>query len=41
VGKRLPNMPPGPPTIPFLGNALIIPPEGFYKKYAKILMPQM
>lgn len=34
IGKRLPKMPPGPPTIPFLGNAHQIPADGFYKKYA-------
>ncbi|KAK9378457.1 putative cytochrome P450 oxidoreductase [Kockiozyma suomiensis] len=32
IGKRLPKMPPGPPTIPFLGNAHQIPADGFYKK---------
>jgi hypothetical protein len=38
VGKRKANMPPGPPTVPILGNALQIPVSGFYKQY---LLPQL
>ena len=37
VGKRRPDMPPGPPTIPILGNALQIPASGFYKQYPQRL----
>ncbi|OIW32570.1 putative cytochrome P450 oxidoreductase [Coniochaeta ligniaria NRRL 30616] len=33
VGKRRPRMPPGPPTIPILGNALQIPTTGLAKKF--------
>jgi hypothetical protein len=32
VGKRDPRMPPGPPTIPILGNAHQIPRTGLYKQ---------
>lgn len=32
VGKRDPRLPPGPPTIPFLGNAHIIPSTGLANK---------
>lgn len=32
VGKRDPRMPPGPPTIPILGNAHQIPKTGLYKQ---------
>jgi len=32
VGKRDPRMPPGPPTIPILGNMLEIPTTGLGKK---------
>ena len=33
VGKRDPRMPPGPPTVPILGNAHQIPRTGLYKQY--------
>lgn len=33
ASRRLPGMPPGPPTIPFLGNAHQIPQTGIAKKY--------
>ncbi|KAK5189962.1 hypothetical protein LTR47_005961 [Exophiala xenobiotica] len=33
VGKRDPRMPPGPPTIPILGNAHQIPRTGLYKQF--------
>ncbi len=33
VGKRDSRLPPGPPTVPILGNALQIPPTGLGKKY--------
>jgi hypothetical protein len=33
MGKRKPHMPPGPATIPILGNALQIPTTGLYKQY--------
>ncbi|KAH8901185.1 putative cytochrome P450 oxidoreductase [Thozetella sp. PMI_491] len=33
VGKRRPRMPPGPPTLPVLGNALQIPTTGLGKKF--------
>lgn len=33
VGKRDPRMPPGPPTIPILGNAHQIPRTGLFKQY--------
>lgn len=32
IGKRDPRMPPGPPTIPILGNAHQIPQTGLYKQ---------
>lgn len=32
IGKRDPRMPPGPPTIPILGNAHIIPRTGLFKQ---------
>jgi len=32
VGKRDPRMPPGPPTIPILGNAHQIPATGLFRK---------
>lgn len=32
IGKRHPRMPPGPPTVPLLGNALQIPKTGLGKK---------
>lgn len=32
VGKRDPRMPPGPPTVPLLGNAHQIPATGLYKQ---------
>jgi hypothetical protein len=35
IGKRDKRMPPGPPTIPLLGNLHQIPVTGLYKKYAK------
>ncbi|CAM1509767.1 Fc.00g001020.m01.CDS01 [Cosmosporella sp. VM-42] len=33
VGKRRPRMPPGPPTVPLLGNALQIPTAGLGKQF--------
>ena len=33
IGRRHPRMPPGPPTIPILGNAHQIPITGLGKKY--------
>jgi hypothetical protein len=32
VGKRDPRLPPGPPTVPILGNMLDIPSMGLGKK---------
>lgn len=32
VGKRDPRLPPGPPTVPILGNMLEIPSTGLGKK---------
>ncbi|KAH9235592.1 hypothetical protein K456DRAFT_1833555 [Colletotrichum gloeosporioides 23] len=32
IGKRNPRMPPGPPTMPILGNAHQIPVTGFFKQ---------
>lgn len=32
VGKRDPRLPPGPPTVPILGNMLDIPSTGLGKK---------
>ncbi|KAK5451326.1 hypothetical protein LTS15_008090 [Exophiala xenobiotica] len=33
IGKRDPRMPKGPPTIPILGNAHLVPPEGLFKQF--------
>jgi hypothetical protein len=35
VGKRNPRLPPGPPTVPILGNMLDIPSTGLAKKWDK------
>lgn len=32
IGKRHPRMPKGPPTVPILGNAHLIPTTGLAKK---------
>jgi hypothetical protein len=32
IGRRDPRMPPGPPTVPILGNAHLIPRTGLYKQ---------
>jgi hypothetical protein len=32
IGKRDPRMPPGPPTLPILGNFHQIPSSGLYAK---------
>jgi hypothetical protein len=32
IGKRDPRMPPGPPTLPVLGNFHQIPSSGLYAK---------
>ena len=32
IGKRDPRMPKGPPTVPVLGNAHMLPTTGLYKK---------
>jgi hypothetical protein len=32
IGKRDPRMPRGPPTIPILGNAHLVPNEGLFKQ---------
>jgi len=37
IGKRESNLPPGPPTIPLLGNLLQIPVNGFYKQFASLI----
>jgi hypothetical protein len=36
IGKRDPRMPPGPPTVPILGNAHQIPVTGLYKQYVPL-----
>lgn len=38
IGRRRPNMPSGPPTVPILGNALQIPVSGFYKQFPLSLL---
>lgn len=40
VGKRDPRMPPGPPTVPVLGNLLQIPTTGLYKKLGVVVSPK-
>lgn len=37
VGKRHVRMPPGPPGVPLLGNALQIPTTGLAKQYDHLL----
>jgi len=37
IGKRDPRLPPGPPTVPILGNAHMIPTTGLGKKYVAIV----
>lgn len=37
MGKRDPRMPPGPPTIPVLGNLHQVPITGLYKKSVRSL----
>lgn len=39
IGKRDPRLPPGPPTVPLLGNAHQIPLTKSYKKYVFLPCP--
>ena len=34
AAKRLKNFPPGPPTVPFLGNLHLLPPSKSFLKYS-------
>lgn len=38
IGHRDKRLPPGPPTVPILGNIHQIPITGMYKKYVSIAM---
>ena len=38
LGQRLPNMPPGPPTIPILGNAMDMPRELLHVQFTEWCM---
>lgn len=39
IGKRDPRMPPGPPTVPILGNAHMIPRTGLFKQCVPLTYP--
>lgn len=37
IGKREDGLPPGPPTVPLLGNAHLMPRKNVHEKYATLL----